>query len=168
MNRAGAAGRTPAGEPAGARRWVVTGVLCVALVALVVAMLLPTLRRQAQYAALRSRGEMSMARIEYCATASNSRPSTVTVTCPGSFVVGGRRVVEDILGLPAPVADGSSVAVLVDPHDVSDVYPQADVRSGYQSGWWKNDTLIAVVAVVLLGLTVASQVIVVRRRRSAR
>jgi hypothetical protein len=48
------------------------------------------------------------------------------------------------------------------------VYPLRDVRTDYRSGWVTNDTLIAALAALLLVATIASQVIVVRIRRSAR
>jgi hypothetical protein len=152
-------------RPRPQRRWVVTLVLGLALVALIVAMVVPTLRRQSQYSALRARGITTTARIAYCATASNSRPTTVTVTCPGTFTLGGAKVSEDILGVPAPLAEGAHVLVMVDPKDPHDVYPKADVRSNYRTGWLTEDTFVAVLAAGLFGLTIASQVITVRKRR---
>ena len=46
--------------------------------------------------------------------------------------------------------------------------PVRDVRTDFQSGWVTHDTLIAALAALLLVGTIASQVIVVRKRRSAR
>jgi hypothetical protein len=60
------------------------------------------------------------------------------------------------------------VRVVADPQNARDVYPLRDVRTDYQSGWVTHDTLIAVLAALLLVGTIASQVIVVRKRRSAR
>jgi hypothetical protein len=54
---------------------------------------------------------------------------------------------------------------MVDPRNPQDAYPLGDVRTGYRSGWLTNDTVIAALAAVLLALTIASQVIVIRRRR---
>jgi hypothetical protein len=106
------------------------------------------------------------ATIDDCATASNNRPATVTVTCPGTFELDGRPVTEDVLGLPRALQAGDRVAVLVDPHDPSTVYPVADVRDGYRTGWLTGDTAVAALAAVLLILVLASQVLVVRRRRA--
>jgi hypothetical protein len=75
---------------------------------------------------------------------------------------------EDLLGVHSQLQTGSMVTVVVDPHDARDVYPLGDVRSGYKSGWFSHDTFIASLAAVLLAGTIASQVIVVRKRRSVR
>jgi hypothetical protein len=146
-------------------RWPVVVVLALVLVVVALASLAPTIERQRDYAALRRSGIVATASIRYCATASDSRPAVVTVTCPGTFLVGGRPVTEDILGLPRPLAEGSTVVVSADPTDTRVVYPVADVRSGYQSGWWTGRTALAGACLVLVLLLVWRQVIVARRRR---
>lgn len=130
-------------------------------------MVLPTIDRQHQYATLRSRGVTTTARIDYCGTAQNSRSGSFTMTCPGTFTVRGAHVTEDILGLPAPAQTGARFLVMVDPQDTRDVYPLTDVRTGYQSGWLKDDSYYALLALGLLILTVANVVIVIHRRRRA-
>jgi hypothetical protein len=146
------------------RRLVLSCLLGLALAGFIVATVLPTIDRQHQYATLRSRGVTTTARIDYCATGQNSRPGSVTVTCPGTFTVRGAPVTEDILGLPAPLQAGAALLVMVDPRDTRDVYPVTDVRTGYQSGWLKDDSYYALLALGLLILTVANVVIVIRRR----
>lgn len=151
------------------RRWIIASVLGVVLIALIVALLAPTFRRQEQYAALRERGVPTEARIEYCSsTVGSNLTFSGGITCPATFELHGASVSEDLLGLPAPLRTGAEVRVVADPHDVGDVYPLRDVRTDYRSGWVTNDTLIAALAALLLVATIASQVIVVRNRRSAR
>ena len=151
------------------RRWIIASVLGVVLIALIVALLAPTFRRQEQYAALRERGVTTEARIEYCSsTVGSNLTFSGGITCPATFELHGASVSEDLLGLPAPLRTGAEVRVVADPHDVGDVYPLRDVRTDYRSGWVTNDTLIAALAALLLVATIASQVIVVRNRRSAR
>jgi hypothetical protein len=141
----------------------------VVLIALIVALLAPTFRHQEQYAALRERGVTTEARIEYCSsTVGSNLTFSGGITCPATFELHGASVSEDLLGLPAPLRTGAEVRVVADPHDVGDVYPLRDVRTDYRSGWVTNDTLIAALAALLLVATIASQVIVVRNRRSAR
>jgi Protein of unknown function (DUF3592) len=141
-------------------------VLSLALLALIVALIYPTFRRQEQYAALRARGVTTTARIAYC---SNSVGSNQTfggkTTCPVTFVLDGTTVSEDLLGVRTQLRTGTTVTVLVDPRNPQDAYPLGDVRAGYQSGWLTHDTFIAALAAALLALTIVSQVIVVRRRR---
>jgi hypothetical protein len=127
-------------------------------------MVLPTIDRQHQYATLRSRGVTTTARISYCVTAQNSQPVSSTVTCPGTFTVHGASVTTDILGLAAPLQTGATLTVIVDPQDTRDVYPLTDVRTGYQSGWLKDNSYYALLALGLLLLTLANIVIVIRRR----
>jgi hypothetical protein len=90
------------------------------------------------------------------------------ITCPAIFELHGASVSEDLLGLPAQLRTGAEVRVVADPRNARDVYPLRDVRTDYRSGWVTNDTLIAALAALLLVATIASQVIVVRNRRSAR
>ena len=143
--------------------------LSVALIALIVALLAPTFRRQEQYAALRERGVTTEARIEYCSsTVGSNLTFSGGITCPATFELHGASVSEDLLGLPAQLRSGAEVKVVADPRNARDVYPLRDVRTDYQSGWVTHDTLIAVLAALLLVGTIASQVIVVRKRRSAR
>jgi len=158
---------TTARHLSGGRRLVLSCILGLALAGFIVAMVLPTIDRQHQYATLRSRGVTTTARIDYCATAQDSRSGSVTVTCPGTFTVRGAPVTEDILGLPAPAQTGAKLLVMVDPQDTRDVYPLTDVRTGYQSGWLKDDSYYAVLALGLLILTMANVVIVIRRRHRA-
>ena len=150
------------------RRLVATGVLCLALLVLIVALIHPTVRRQGQYAALRAHGVTTTARIAYC---SNSVGSNQTFggqnTCHATFALGGTPVSEDLLGVHAQLQAGARLTVLVDPRNPQDAYPVGDVRSGYRSGWLTNDTFIAALAALLLALAIASQVIVVRRRRQS-
>ena len=61
------------------RRLVATGVLCLALLVLIVALIYPTVRRQGQYAALRAHGVTTTARIAYCSNSVSIRPN-----CPVS------------------------------------------------------------------------------------
>ena len=143
--------------------------LSVALIALIVALLAPTFRRQEQYAPLRERGVTTEARIEYCSsTVGSNLTFSGGITCPATFELHGASVSEDLLGLPAQLRSGAEVRVVADPRNARDVYPLRDVRTDYQSGWVTHDTLIAVLAALLLVGTIASQVIVVRKRRSAR
>lgn len=143
--------------------------LSVALIALIVALLAPTFRRQEQYAALRERGVTTEARIEYCSsTVGSNLTFSGGITCPATFELHGASVSEDLLGLPAQLRSGAEVRVVADPQNARDVYPLRDVRTDCQSGWVTHDTLIAVLAALLLVGTIASQVIVVRKRRSAR
>jgi hypothetical protein len=139
--------------------------LLLGFIALIVALLFPTFERQHQYATLRDHGVTTTAYIEYCSTGGINRPSSVTVTCPGRFTVRAVTHTEDILGLPRPLQAGDAVVILVDPNDPANVYPLADVRTGYHSGWLTNDTYVAVIVAALLALTLANLVIVVRRRR---
>jgi hypothetical protein len=151
------------------RRWIIAGLLSVVLIALIVALLAPTLRRQGQYAALRQRGVVTEARIQYCSsTVGSNLTFSGGITCPATFELHGVSVSRDLLGLPAQLHTGSEVRVMVDPQDIGDVYPLNDVRSDYKSGWLTNDTFIAFVAALLLVATITSQVIVVRKRRMAR
>jgi hypothetical protein len=151
------------------RRWIIASVLSVALIALIVALLAPTFRRQEQYAALRERGVTAEARIEYCSSSVGSNLTfSGSITCPATFELHGASVSEDLLGLPAQLRTGAEVRVVADPQNARDVYPLRDVRTDYKSGWVTQDTLIAVLAAFLLVGTIASQVIVVRKRRSAR
>jgi hypothetical protein len=140
--------------------------LCLGLVVLIGFMLVPTFERQRQYTGLRAHGATTTATIAYCATAGSNRPASVTVTCPGTFELDGAAVTEDILGLPRPLQTGDRVVVMVDPYDPHTVYPLADVRDGYHTGWLTGDTAVAAMALVLLVLVVFSQVRVVRRGRS--
>jgi hypothetical protein len=141
-------------------------VLSLALLVLIVALIYPTFRRQGQYATLRARGVTTTARIAYC---SNSGGANQTfggqTTCSATFVLDGTTVSEDLLGVRTQLRTGATVTVVADPRNPQDAYPLGDVRTGYRSGWLTNDTFIAVLAAVLLALTIASQVIVVRRRR---
>jgi hypothetical protein len=146
---------------------VMSCLLALVLAGFVVAMVLPTIDRQHQYATLRSRGVTTAARIDYCVTAESSAPASATVTCPGTFTVHSIPVTQDILGLPAPLQAGATLTVMADPRDTRDVYPVADVRTGYQSGWRKDDSYYALLALGLLVLTAANVVIVIRRRHSA-
>jgi len=151
------------------RRWIIAGMLSVALLVLIVALLAPTFRRQENYAALRERGVTTQARIQFCAsTVGSNLTFSGGITCPATFELHGVNVSEDLLGLPAPLQTGAQVKVVVDPQDARDVYPLSDVRTDYKSGWVTNDTLVAALAALLLLGTIASQVIVVRKRRSAR
>jgi hypothetical protein len=150
----------------GRRRWIAECVLSLALVALIVFMILPTFWRQRQYATLRTRGVTTTARITYCSSSAGSNQTFAgTTTCPATFVLNGTTVSEKILGLHAELQTGDMVTVVVDPRAPQDVYPLNDVRTGYQSGWLTRNTFIAVLAALLLILTIASRVIVVRRRR---
>jgi Protein of unknown function (DUF3592) len=152
----------------GRRRWIAVCVLSVALVALIIVMLFPTLWRQRQYATLRTRGVTTTARISYCSSSAGSNQTFAgTTTCPASFMLHGTAVSEKLLGVHTQLQAGDRVTVIVDPRVPQDVYPLSDVRTGYQSGWLTRNTFIAVLAALLLVLTIASQVIVVRRRRSA-
>ena len=150
------------------RRWLAACALGLALLVLVVALIYPTFRRQEQYATLRARGVTTTARITYC---SNSVGSNQTfggkTTCPATFAVDGSTESEDLLGVRSPLRTGDMVTVVVDPRNPQDAYPLGDVRTGYRSGWLTNDTFIAALAAALLALTIASQVIAVRRRRLA-
>jgi Ca2+/H+ antiporter len=151
------------------RRWIIASVLSVALIVLIVALLAPTFRRQEQYAALRERGVTTEARIEYCSsTVGSNLTFSGGITCPATFGLHGASVSEDLLGLPAQLRTGAEVRVVADPQNARDVYPLSDLRTDYKSGWVSHDTLIAILAALLLVATIASQVIVVRKRRSAR
>jgi hypothetical protein len=144
-------------------------VLSVALIVLIVALLAPTFRRQEQYAALRERGVTTEARIEYCSsTVGSNLTFSGGITCPATFGLHGASVSEDLLGLPAQLRTGAEVRVVADLQKARDVYPLSDLRTDYKSGWVSHDTLIAILAALLLVATIASQVIVVRKRRSAR
>jgi hypothetical protein len=150
----------------GRRRWIAVCVLSLALVALIILMVLPTFWRQRQYATLRTRGVTTTARITYCSSSAGSNQTFAgTTTCPATFVLNGTTVSEKLLGLHAELQTGDMVTVVVDPRAPQDVYPLSDVRTGYQSGWLTRNTFIAVLAALLLILTIASRVIVVRRRR---
>ena len=152
----------------GRRRWIAVCVLSLALVALVVVLIFPTYWRQRQYATLRTRGVTTTARITYCSSSAGSNQTFAgTTTCPATFVLDGTTVSEKLLGVHAQLRTGDMVTVIVDPRVPQDVYPLSDVRTGYQSGWLTRNTSIAVLAALLLVLTIASQVIVVRRRRPA-
>jgi hypothetical protein len=152
----------------GPRRWIAVCALSLALVALIVVMILPTYWRQRQYATLRTRGVTTTARITYCSSSAGSNQTfTGTTTCPANFVLDGTTVSEKLLGVHAQLQTGDMITVIVDPRVPQDVYPLSDVRTGYQSGWLTRNTFIAVLAALLLVLTIASQVIVVHRRRSA-
>ncbi|HEX3566870.1 MAG TPA: DUF3592 domain-containing protein [Acidimicrobiales bacterium] len=152
----------------GRRRWIAVGLLSLALVVLIIVMIVPTVLRQQQYATLRTRGVTTTARITYCSSSAGSNQTFAgTTTCPATFALHGTTVSEKLLGVHAQLQTGDVVTVIVDPRAPQDVYPLSDVRTGYQSGWLTRNTFIAVVAVLLLVLTIASQVIVVRRRRSA-
>jgi hypothetical protein len=151
------------------RRWMVTCGLSLALLVLIVALIAPTFRRQEQYATLQNRGVTTLARIDYCAnTTGSNRAFNGVTTCPATFVLHGATVSEDLLGLPSQLHTGAMVTVVVDPKNARDVYPLSDVRTGYESGWFTDDTYFAALAVVLLVGAVASQVIVVRKQHSAR
>jgi hypothetical protein len=151
------------------RRWVITSVLSLALLVLIVALIAPTFRRQEQYATLQDRGVTTQARIDYCAnTTGSNRAFNGVTTCPATFVLHGATVSEDLLGLPSQLHTGTTVTVVVDPENARDVYPLSDVRTGYKSGWFTDDTYFAALAAVLLAGAIASQVIVVRNQRSAR
>jgi hypothetical protein len=147
------------------RRWFGAVVLGLALVGLIVRLVAPTIVRQHQYSVLRSRGVTTTARLTYCSSTTSGRAGTTTVTWPATLALGGTEDAEDILGLASPLTEGTTLRVVVDPRNVSTVYPLTDVRTEYHSGWLTTDTAVAVVALALLALTVASQVIVVRRRR---
>jgi hypothetical protein len=141
-------------------------VLGLALLILIVALIYPTFRRQGQYATLRARGVTTTARITYCSNAGGANQTFADeTTCPATFVLDGTRVSEDLLGVHTQLQTGRKVTVVVDPRNPQDVYLVGDVRTGYRSGWLTHDTFIAALAAVLLALTIASQVIVVRRRR---
>jgi hypothetical protein len=151
------------------RRWIIACVLSAALIALIVALVAPTLRRQGQYATLRERGVITEARIEYCSsTVGSNLTFSGGITCPATFGLHGVSVSHDLLGLPAELRTGAELKVMVDPQNASDVYPLSDVRTNYKSGWVTNDTFVAFLAALLLAATITSQVIVVRRRRVAR
>lgn len=165
MARLGEPGPPDPGSRRG-RRWLAVVALCLGLVVLIGLMLVPTFERQRQYTGLRAHGVTTTATIAYCATAGSNRPASVTVTCPGTFELDGAPVTEDILGLPRPLQTGDRVVVMVDPYDPHTVYPLADVRDGYHTGWLTGDTAVAAMALVLLVLVVFSQVRVVRRGRS--
>jgi hypothetical protein len=133
---------------------------------LIVALIYPTFQRQEQYATLRARGVTTTARIAYCSnTGGSNQTFGGKTTCPATFVLDGTTVSEDLLGVHAQLRTGTRVTVVVDPRNPHDAYPLGDVRTGYRSGWLTNDTFIAALAAALLALTIASQVIVVRRRR---
>lgn len=152
----------------GRRRWIAVGVLSVALVALIVVMIFPTFLRQRQHAALRTRGVTTTARITYCSSSAGSNQTFAgTTTCPATFVLHGTTVSEKLLGVHTQLQTGERVTVIVDPRAPQAVYPLSDVRTGYETGWLTRDTFIAVLAALLLVLTIASQVTVVGRRRSA-
>ena len=152
----------------GRRRWIAVCVLSLALVALVVVLIFPTYWRQRQYATLRTRGVTTTARITYCSSSAGSNQTFAgTTTCPATFVLDGTTVSEKLLGVHAQLQTGDMVTVIVDPRVPQDVYPLSDVRTGYQSGWLTRNTFIAVLPALLLVLTIASQLIVVRRQRSA-
>jgi ABC-type branched-subunit amino acid transport system permease subunit len=148
------------------RRWVATCVLGFALLVLIVALIYPTFRRQGQYATLRAHGVTTTARITYCSnTGGSNQTFGGKTTCLATFVLDGTTVSEDLLGVDTQLQTGATVTVVVDPRNPRDAYPLGDVRGGYKSGWLTNDTFIAALAAVLLALTIASQVIVVHRRR---
>jgi len=119
---------TTARQLSGGRRLVLSCLPGLGLAGFMVAMVLPAIDRRHQYAALGSRGVTTAARIGYCATAQNSRPVSVTVTCPGAFTVLGTRVTEDILGLPAPLQAGATLVVMAGPQDTPRCLP-ADRRA---------------------------------------
>jgi hypothetical protein len=155
--------------PSSGRRRAAVCILGLVLIALIVALIYPTFRRQEQYAALRARGVTATARISYCVnTGGSNQTFTGETTCKATFVLDGSALSEDLLGVHSQFQTGTRVAVLVDPRNPPDVYPVHDVRTGYRSGWLTHDTYIAALAAVLLVLTVASQVIVIRRRRRRR
>lgn len=161
--------RQSSARQSSARRWVVVCTLALVLIALIVALIYPTFRRQGQYAALRAHGVTTTAQISYCINTGGSNQTFAgETTCKGTFVLDGSTRQEDLLGVHSQFQTGTRVTVLVDPRNPQDVYPVSDVRTGYRSGWLTNDTFIAVLAAVLLALTVASQVVVVRRRRAER
>jgi hypothetical protein len=145
-------------------RWPLIVLLAVVLLVVAAVAVAPTIERQRAYASLRQSGAVTTATIDYCATASNNRPSVVTVTCPGTFALGGTKVTEDILGLPHPLTGGSTVVVAVDPADPRVVYPVTDVRSGDQSGWWTGRTGVAALSLLLVALLAWRQVVVAKRR----
>jgi hypothetical protein len=148
------------------RRWVAVCTLALVLIALIVALIYPTFRRQEQYAALRARGVTTTARISYCVfTGGSNQTFAGQTTCKATFALDGSTRSEDLLGVRSQLQTGTRVTVLVDPRNPQDVYPVSDVRTGYRTGWLTHDTFVAVLAAVLLVLTVASQVIVLRRRR---
>jgi ABC-type branched-subunit amino acid transport system permease subunit len=152
--------------PSSGRRWVAVCTLALVLIALIVALIYPTFRRQGQYATLRAHGVTGTARISYCINTGGSNSTFAgETTCKATFVLDGSRLSEDLLGVHSQFQTGTRVRVLVDPRNPQDVYPVSDVRTGYRTGWLTHDTFVAVLAAVLLVLTVASQVIVVRRRR---
>ena len=152
----------------GRRRWIAVCVLSLALVALIVVLIFPTFWRQRPYATLRTRGVTTTARITYCSSSAGSNQTFAgTTTCPATFVLDGTTVSEKLLGVHAQLQTGDMVTVIVDPRVPQDVYPLSDVRTGYQSGWLTRNTFIAVLPALLLVLTNASQLIVVRRQRSA-
>jgi hypothetical protein len=158
---------TTARHLSGGGRLVLSCLLGLGLAGFTVAMVLPTIDHLQQYATLRSRGVTTTARIGYYATAQNSQPVSVTVTCPGTFTVRGSPVTENIPGLPAPLQAGATLLVMAGPQDTRDVYPLTDVRTGYQSGWLEDDSYYALLALGLLILTVANMVIVICRRHRA-
>jgi hypothetical protein len=152
--------------PSSGRRWVAVCILGLVLIALIVALIYPTFRRQGQYATLRAHGVTSTARISYCINTGGSNQTFAgETTCKATFVLGGSTVSEDLLGVHSQFQTGTKVSVLVDPRNPQDVYPVTDVRTGYRSGWLTHDTFIAALAAGLLVLTIASQVVVIRRRR---
>jgi len=155
------------GRAAAYMRWPAVLLLGCALVAVAVVSVLPTVARRHDYATLRRSGVTTVARIDYCDTATGGHPAVVTVTCPGTFTVDGHPVTRDILGLPGPLEEGTTVVVSVDPADTGVVYPLADVRTGYQSGWLTGRTALAVFALVLVALLVWRQLLVARRRRGS-
>jgi hypothetical protein len=136
------------------------------LVVLAIACVTPTYLRQQQIAQLRARGTTAVARIDFCATASNNRPSTVTITCPGTFAVAGQSVTEDILGLSGPLQSGDEVKVIVDPANHRNVYSATAVRDGEGTGWLTAKTFVALIALALLALLIWRQVIVHRSGQS--
>jgi hypothetical protein len=147
-------------RPTAKPRWLAVSALGVGLVVLAIASIYPTYVRQQQIDRLRVAGTSTVARIDYCATASNNRPSTVTITCPGTFTVGGREITEDILGLRGPLQSGDEETVVVDPSDTRNVYAAAAVRSGAGTGWLTSRSVVALVALGLLILLIWRQIIV--------
>jgi hypothetical protein len=114
---------TTARHLSGGGRLVLSCLLGLGLAGFTVAMVLPTIDHLHQYATLRSRGMTTTTRIGYYATAQNSQPVSVTVTCPGTFTVRGSPVTENIPGLPAPLQAGATLLVMAGPQDTRDVYP---------------------------------------------
>jgi hypothetical protein len=108
----------------GRRRWIPVCVLSIALVALIVVMVLPTLWRQREYATLRTRGVTTTARITYCSSSAGSNQTFAgTTTCPATFVLNGTTVSEKLQGLHAQLHTRDKITVIVDPRAPHDVYP---------------------------------------------